>query len=137
MNLDLNAEEHPIERTVGVQLNVETDMFIFHLLPKDKPYTSPGILSVTSSIFDPLGIILPVVLPAKKLIQDLFKQGLSWDEKIRVEEAVRWEKWLSDLPELSKISLAQCLKPADFGMADVTELHRFAELPFVEYSVDV
>ena len=113
-----------------MQLNMETDMFTFHLLVKDKPYTRRGILSVTSSIYDPLGIISPVVLPAKKLIQDLCKQGLSWDEKIGVEEAVRW---LSELPKLSKIFLARCLKPADFGIANVTELHHFADASQIVY----
>ena len=135
LNLDLNAEELRIERNLGVQLNMETDMFTFHLLPKDRPYTRRGILSVTSYIYDPLGIISPVVLPAKKLIQDLCKQGLSWDEKIGVEEAVRWEKWLSELPKLSEISLARCLKPADFGIANVTELHHFADASQIAYGV--
>jgi len=74
-----------------------------------------------------------VVLPAKKLIQDLCKQGLSWDEKIGVEEAVRWEKWLSELPKLPKIALARCLKPADFGIVNVTELHHFADASQIAY----
>ena len=53
LNLNLNAEDLTIERTLGVQLNMETDMFIFHLLPKDKPYTRRGILSVTDGRFAP------------------------------------------------------------------------------------
>ena len=130
-DLDLNAEELPIERTLGVQWSMETDMFIFKLLPKGKPNTRREILSVTSSIYDPLDIISPVVLSAKKLTQDLCKQGLSWDEEIKEEEeeeeAVRWKKWLLELRKLSQISLARCLKPADFGVADVTGLHHFAD----------
>ncbi|XP_068757389.1 uncharacterized protein [Montipora capricornis] len=132
-DLDLKAEELPIERTLGVHWSMETDMFIFKLLPKDKPYTRRGILSVASSIYDPLGIISPVVLSAKKLIQDLCKQGLSWDEEIKEEEAIRWKKWLSELPKLSQISLARCLKPADFGVTDVTELHHFADASQIVY----
>jgi len=61
---------------------METDMFIFRILPKDKPYTPREILSVISSIYDPLGFVSPAVVPAKKLMQDLCKQGLGWDEKI-------------------------------------------------------
>ena len=98
LDLDLDADDLPLERTLGVQWNMETDMFTFKMVPKDKPYTRRGILSVTSSIFNPLGFVAPVALPAKKLIQDLCKQGLSWDEQIGVEEAARWERSLSDLP---------------------------------------
>ncbi|XP_068735424.1 uncharacterized protein [Montipora capricornis] len=112
-DLDLKADELPIERTLGVQWSMETDMFIFKLLPKDKPYT--------------------LVLSANKLIQDLCKQGLSWDEEIKEDEAIRWKKWLSELPKLSQISLARCLKPADFGVADVTELHHFADASQIAY----
>ena len=122
-DLDLKAEELPIERTLGVQWSMETDM----------SYTRRGILSVTSSIYDPLGIISPVVPSAKKLIQDLCKQGLSWDEEIKEEEAERWKKWLSELPKLSQISLARCLKPADFGVAVFTELHHFADASQIAY----
>ena len=133
LDVDLDADDLPLERTLGVQWNMETDMFTFKMVPKDKPYTRRGILSVTSSIFDPLGLVAPVVLPAKKLIQDPCKQGLGWDEQIGVEEAARWERWLSDLPKLSDIVLARCLKPSSFGYADVTELHHFADASQIAY----
>ena len=133
LDLDLNADELPIERTLGVQWNMETDMFTFKMLTKDKPYTRRGILSVTSSIYDPLGFVSPVVLPPKKLIQDLCKQGLGWDEKIGEEETARWEKWLSGLPKLSHISVPRCLKPTNFGTAEVTQLHHFADASQIAY----
>ena len=133
LDLDLDADDLPLERTLGVQWNMETDMFTFRMVPKDKPYTRRGILSVTSSIFDPLGIVAPVVLPAKTLIQDLCKQGLGWDEQIGVEEAAHWERWLSDLPKLSEIVLARCLKPSSFCHVDVTELHHFADASQIAY----
>ena len=106
----MNADELPIEKTLRVQWNMETDILTIKILPKDKPYTRRGILSVTSSIYDPLGFVSPVVLPAKRLIQDLCKQGLGWDKKIGKEETARWEKWLSDLPKLSHISVPQKLR---------------------------
>ena len=52
-DLDLNAEELPIERTLRVQWSMETDMFIFKFLPKDKPYTRRGILSVIQDGSEP------------------------------------------------------------------------------------
>ncbi|XP_068735428.1 uncharacterized protein [Montipora capricornis] len=74
-----------------------------------------------------------IVLLAKKLIQDLCKQGLSWDEEINEEGAIRWKKWLLELPKLSQISLARCVKPSDFDVADVTELHHFADASQIAY----
>ena len=87
VDLDLNADALPIERTLGIHWNMESDMLTFKVVPKVKPFTRRGILSATSSIYDPLGMVSPIVLPAKKLLQDLCKQKLGWDEEIGEEES--------------------------------------------------
>ena len=69
--LDLNYDELPIERALGVQWCVESDIFRFRITIKDKPLTRRGILSIVSSIYDPLGFAAPFTLKAKKLLQDL------------------------------------------------------------------
>ena len=103
LDLDLNSDVLPIERTLGVQWNMDSDMFTFKVMPKDKPFTRRGILSVTSFVYDPLGMVSPFTLPAKKLLQDLCKQGLSWDEEIGGEESQFWKRWLSELYPCSQV----------------------------------
>ena len=113
LDLDLNSNVLPTERTLGVQWNMNSDMFTFKMTPKDKPFTRRGILSVTSSIYDPLGMVSPIILPAKSLLQDLCKQGLGWDEEIGGQESHCWRLCLSDLPLLSSVALPRCLRPVD------------------------
>ena len=50
---------------------------------------------MTSSVYDPLGLVEPVVLTAKKLLQDLCKKKIGWDDTISDEDGdhERWEKW--------------------------------------------
>ena len=50
LDLDLNSNVLPTERTLGVQWNMNSDMFTFKMTPKDKPFTRRGILSATSAI---------------------------------------------------------------------------------------
>jgi len=50
LDLDLDSNVLPTERTLAVQWNMNSDMFTFKMTPKDKPFTRRGILSVTSSI---------------------------------------------------------------------------------------
>ncbi|KAL9982123.1 hypothetical protein ACROYT_G010928 [Oculina patagonica] len=133
VDLDLNADALPIERTLGIHWNMESDMLTFKVVPKTKPFTRRGILSVTSSIYDPLGMVSPIVLPAKKLLQDLCKQKLGWDEEISDEESQRWQTWLSDLPLLSRVALPRCLKSTDFGRINTVELHHFADASQIAY----
>ena len=81
--LDLNYDDLPIERALGIQWCVEPDTFKFRITVKDKPVTRRGILSVVSCIYDPLGFAAPFTLTAKKLLQDLCREErLSWDDEL-------------------------------------------------------
>ena len=92
LDLDLNSDSPLIERTLDVQWtwNMDSDMFTIKMIPKDKPFTRRGILSVTSSIYNPLTMVSPITLQAEKLLQDLCKQGLIWDEGIRRDKSQFW-----------------------------------------------
>ena len=56
-NLDL--DDLPLERTLGVHWNAESDTFGFKTARKEGPATRRGILSAVSSLFDPLGSLAP------------------------------------------------------------------------------
>ncbi|KAI2645663.1 Cold shock protein 1 [Labeo rohita] len=74
-NLDLNHDMLPVERVLGVQWCAESDTFKFKIVVKERPFTRRGILSVISAIYDPLGFLAPVVLSAKRILQDLCREG--------------------------------------------------------------
>ena len=57
-NLDL--DHLPVECTLGVQWDVQSDVFRFKIAVKDRPETRRGILSVMSSVLDPLGFLSPL-----------------------------------------------------------------------------
>ena len=81
-NLDLDLDNLPVERTLGVQWDVERDVFLFTVREPNQPPTKRGILSAVSSLYDPMGFVCPVVLEAKKILQKLWKLKLGWDDEI-------------------------------------------------------
>ncbi len=89
---DLNDGQMPVERALGVRC--------FKIEVNDKPLTRRELLSVVSSVYDPLGFAAPVIFPAKVILQDLCRKKLEWDDPIPDEEKGRWLKWLQDLPKL-------------------------------------
>ena len=99
-SLDLSPNYLPIERALAVQWFVESDALGFQIILKDKPLTRRGILSTVSSIYDPLGMAAPFLLIGKKILQNLCKEKLGWDEKISDEYRARWENWKRELPWL-------------------------------------
>lgn len=56
------------ERVLGVKWQVDTDTLGVSVVKKERPYTRKGMLSIVSSIFDPLGYVSPYVLTAKKMM---------------------------------------------------------------------
>ncbi|XP_063969477.1 uncharacterized protein LOC135157524 [Lytechinus pictus] len=124
--VDLDLDHLPIERTLGVLWNMDSDMFSFKVSPKDVPATRRGILSATSSLYDPLGFVAPFTVNAKLLLQDLCAQGLGWDEKIKDQDLQRWRAWLAELPELTSVHIPICFKPSDFK-DPVYDLHVFCD----------
>ncbi|KAJ8412275.1 hypothetical protein AAFF_G00145420 [Aldrovandia affinis] len=83
--MDLDKEQPPIERELGIHWDIESDMFIFRVTIKSRPPTRRGILSTVSSIYDPFGFLCPFILKAKQILQELCKTKLGWDETIPEE----------------------------------------------------
>ena len=74
LDLDLDKVNPPIQRTLGLKWDLEKDEFTFKVTLRDRPNTRRGILNMTSFVYDPLGLVAPVVLTANKLLQDLCKK---------------------------------------------------------------
>jgi hypothetical protein len=125
--LNLDRDKLPMERALGTQWDVESDAFTFSTVLKPQPTTRRGILSVVSSVYDPLGFLAPVVLSAKQILQELCKAKLGWDDKIPQEHADRWQRWLRQLTLLDEFSVSRCITPKGFGEISSIQLHHFCD----------
>ena len=133
-SLDLDLDMLPVERTLGVQWDVERDVFQFKVHNLEKPCTKRGILSTFSSLYDPLGLVCPVVLEAKKIRQRLWKAQLDWDEPLPEEERNHWEKWKSELSVQSSVEIPRCCLPSTINVIRIT-LHLFCDASEVGYGM--
>ena len=130
---ELDFEKAKMERALGLQWNVTSDQFGFKIIVKERPLTRRGILSIVSSIYDPLGFAAPFIFQAKLFLQDLCRKKLDWDDVISEEDQKRWETWLNDLPKLEKVAINRCLKPAKFGEITSCQIHNFSDASQVGY----
>ena len=101
---------------------------------KEKPPTGSGILSLVSSVYDPLGFASPFVLLTKVILQKLCCHGLKWDEVVPDEHLKNWQQWVRDLPRLEESSVNSCFKPSGFGDASSCEHHHFSDASQVGYT---
>lgn len=127
LNLDLDLEDLPLERALGVPWSTEDDVFKFHVTLKEQPCTKRGILSIVSSMYDPLGFPAPVTFPAKHLLQELCRLNFSWDEDIPNTHAQSWKRWLQGLEALTNFNIVRSFKPKKFGKVEHVRLHHFCD----------
>lgn len=112
---------------------MEADTLSFRVKEKPVPDTRRGILSLTSSLYDPLAFAATLILPAKVLLQELCRLDFGWDETLPNDTLVKWRAWLDDLPNLKLVSWLRCLKPKDFGVPHNIQLHHFSDASEVGY----
>lgn len=81
-DLDLGSDCLLVDHALWVQWCVESDVFEFRVVLYKKPPIRRGMLTVVSSIYDPLGLAAPFTLPAKKILQDLGREKMRWDDTV-------------------------------------------------------
>ena len=95
-------------KILGLRWNVKTDEIAFaprEILPtKENCITKREILKSSSRIYDPLGLLSPVTVRAKLLLQDLWQGGYEWDELLPAELQTTWKTLAADIQESSSFS---------------------------------
>lgn len=87
--------------------------------------TRRSILSAVSKIWDPLGVLAPVLVETKLAMQSLARQHKEWDEVISEEEVTAWRNRFQDLEEaIEGVKLSRNIRtyPGDTGV-----LHGFCD----------
>ena len=120
------------DRALGVCWRVQKDHLSFQVQRMDQPLTKRGILSMLSSVYDPLGLASPFVLRARRIVQNLCRTKIGWDEPIPEMEREQWIQWVSSLQAMDKICVPRCLQPVPSVRR---ELHHFADASEIAYGV--
>ena len=117
-----------LSKALGIKWNVSDDAFYYVSRDHDSPsvVTRRSMLSKVSSMYDPLGLICPVILQGKALFQEATRMKLAWDDGVPSELSHRWSQWLSSLSQLTSLSFPRCIIPKEFADG-VMELHHFCD----------
>ena len=115
------------ERALGVSWEIQNDTFTFQIKQDNKPFTRRGLLSVVASLYDPLGLVAPVTLGAKRLLQKLCKEKMGWDDHMKKCDIDTFCEWLNNLNSLTALKIPRCFKPNNFDRLLGAELHLFSD----------
>ena len=120
----------PTQRALGIKWEVSCDCFTFTPTLEGSDDTRRGILSQTVSLFDPLGLVSPVVLAARFILQQLCKLKVGWDDPIPGDIAAQWIEWKEALQQLSGIQIPRCYFTQKQSSV---ELHVFSDASTLGY----
>ncbi|XP_068148360.1 uncharacterized protein [Drosophila tropicalis] len=92
--------------------------------------TKRQVLSDTARIFDPLGILAPVVINFKILLQELWLLNLDWDSELPTKQAHLWQTFRKDIFTLRNLKIPRFVE----NQPDDIELHGFSDASLKAYS---
>ena len=119
-------------KVLGLTWDMVADKFDFDLTKvcNDEPgtiITKRSILSMIAKLFDPLGLVSPIIVGAKVLFQELCTMKIGWDDELPEQMQNRWKGLIDDLNAVGTISLPRCLYKKDRGQVKNCYLHGFAD----------
>ena len=129
--LNIQQDKLPSDRALGVTWNLESDNLSFSTKLKEGPMTKRNILSNMFSIYDPLGLIAPALIPAKRIFQEACKLKLHWDDKFDESLSNRWQTWFNEITKLSTYEISRCYKPK--GEIISQQIHLFSDGSEIAY----
>ncbi|MCG8047834.1 MAG: hypothetical protein N0E48_19785, partial [Candidatus Thiodiazotropha endolucinida] len=126
--VDLDREQIPCAKTLGVWWHADRDVFVFRENPPENTmmYTKRNFLKKIATLFDPIGFLAPFTIRAKMLLQDMWTAGLEWDEELPEPMIYSARAWFDELGDLQQLKISRCLREQTES-SDTMSLHTFVD----------
>ena len=132
----LNGE--PVStKALGLRWNLVSDTIGISIREVNMPVTKRELLSAIAAIYDPLGILSPLVLEGRVIMQELCRLGLQWDVPVEGSLRVRIQCWISKLDKFKCRVVDRCFKPCVESQVGSLQWHFFCDASLLGYGVVV
>lgn len=127
--LDISFNKDNSQKTLGIYWNCRDDSLSYKIKPIESSSvtTKREMLSKLASVYDPLGLISPVIIKMKILFQQLWSISLDWNDPIPDPINTQWISLINELESLKnikiprKILLDKSIKIELIGCADASQ----------------
>ena len=100
--IDIDHGDLPRERALGVSWLINDDVLALSVGSKTPVYTKRGLISMYSSVYDPLGIVAPYVLIARLLYRYECSLDKDWDDALEATTIRKLDRWLEDMVQMKE-----------------------------------
>ncbi|GFS56496.1 integrase catalytic domain-containing protein [Trichonephila clavipes] len=92
------------------------------------------VLSTIARIFDPLGLLGPIITWEKIFMQRLWLLELGWSDELPFKEEKKWHRFIDYLEAVNNISIDRCIV---IHRAESIELHAFSDASEKSYGSSI
>lgn len=92
-DLDLSGYVATMQHSLGLPCEIKSDTFTFSVSIDVKPLTWHEVLSAVNRVFDPLGLLVPVMVQGRVLLRELTSELSDWDLPLPEDKLKKWETW--------------------------------------------
>ncbi|XP_063365858.1 uncharacterized protein LOC134654324 [Cydia amplana] len=130
VDVELGRLATPV-RTLGLIWQPANDLIGFNtgirndtVLPEK--LTKREVLVHVMRIYDPLGILAPIVVRGRIMFQDAWRKGLNWDQELSQCDSAAWKLWFQDLISTSSLQIPRRYNLSGLEVVEC-ELHVFSD----------
>ncbi|XP_036142155.1 uncharacterized protein LOC118645385 [Monomorium pharaonis] len=113
-------------KTLGIQWRCKDDTIIYIMNTRingNERLTKRTLLSQIAAIFDPLGLLGPIIVKAKIVMQLLWQLKLEWDETVPMDIFTLWNEYKTQLNSINGFSFPKRIMLGDSDL----QLHGFCD----------
>ncbi|XP_017475229.1 PREDICTED: uncharacterized protein LOC108365650 [Rhagoletis zephyria] len=108
VDIDFDNDINQTIKTLGLTWMPKMDRFCVKVcLGSCSLATKRSVSADLARLFDPLGLLAPIVVMAKMFIQDLWQLKLTWDEALPADLNERWTTFRNDLQKLDNLQVSR------------------------------
>ena len=135
--LDSSGLEEHVQSALGISWDPDTDTLLVrftHRLETLAKETKKTLVSQSAKVYDPLGLVAPVTIQAKKMIRECCARDMDWNTPLPADIKDEFARWRSEMNELAEIRLPRCVLPTT--VVD-TQIHCFSDASAEAYGACV
>ncbi|GFR22000.1 integrase catalytic domain-containing protein [Trichonephila clavata] len=121
-------ENDELVKTLGLSWRPREDTFMYQMNLQEVPVTitKRTVLSFISKLYDPLGLLQPIIIKAKMMIQKIWLLKIDWDQNLPRQEIENFQRYVAELHQLKDLKIPRCILLKDsvavhlIGFADAS-----------------
>ncbi|XP_075157710.1 uncharacterized protein LOC142230976 [Haematobia irritans] len=123
--ITIKTSEDEVAKALGMSWKPKEDVFTYRFeLPDVMNPTKRSVLSIVSKIYDLLGLLSPIVIRCKILLQEMWVQNIGWDDPLTEHLKSLWLQIKSDLNYIHKVEVPRYVLTSNDTLG---EIHGFAD----------